>query len=187
MSYLKEGIESFVEKYPFLCINFHERDQESDNKPPAQETKPEGQPLLSPFESKLLYSLSRFPTEMLEGKIFQGNVYNANNKKQLQDLGIKSIVEFIDYKDQPIPEYKVQNFTYKNIPIDNETAAFVDFDEICQYIDDLVKDETKSPVLIVCKVTRTFIMILNNLKIRMEIQLVHVSQLLIKCGIKDHL
>jgi len=151
VSYLKEGIESFIEKYPFLCLNFHERDQESDNKPPAQETKTDGQPLLSPYESKLLYSLSRFPTEMLEGKIFQGNVYNANNKKQLQDLGIKSIIEFIDYKDQPIPEYKTQNYTYKNIPIDNETAAFVDFDEICKYIDDLLKDETKFPILICCK------------------------------------
>ena len=83
----------------------------------------------------------------------------------MQDLGIKSIIEFVDYKDQPIPEHKTTNFTYKNIrklwnwnyslnviiAIDNETAPFVDFDEICAYIDDLLKDETKYPVLLCCK------------------------------------
>jgi len=155
VSYLKQGIESFIEKYPFLCLNFHERDQESDEKAkkPVEENKvnSEGKPILSPYETKLLYSMSRFPTEITEGKIFLGSMYNANNRKQMQDLGIKSVIEFIDYKDQPIPEYKTTHFTYKNIPIDNETAPFVDFDEICTYIDDLLKDETKSPVLLCCK------------------------------------
>ena len=33
----------------------------------------------------------------------------------MQDLGIKSIIEFVDYKDQPIPEHKTANFIYKNI------------------------------------------------------------------------
>jgi len=152
--YLKQGIEHFSAKYPFLCLNFNERDQESqtNNQNTKVEEKKEGeQPILSPYQTKLFYSFSRFPTEILEGKLFLGSIYNANNKRQMEDLGIKSIIEFVDYKDKPIPQYKTEHYNYKNIPIEGDSAAFVDYDEICTYIDELLGDQTKSPVLICCK------------------------------------
>ncbi len=69
MFYLKQGIEHFYEKYPFLVLNFHERDQEAQI-PPVEEQKKNDQPILTPFQSKLFYAFSRFPTEMVEGKLF---------------------------------------------------------------------------------------------------------------------
>jgi len=71
---LKQGIEHFSAKYPFLCLNFNERDQENQANVQnnANEEKKEGeQPILSPYQTKLFYSFSRFPTEILEGKLFQ--------------------------------------------------------------------------------------------------------------------
>lgn len=110
---LKQGIENFTEKYPFLCINLHERDQAKLAK--KEETKADDKPILNDFEKKWLYSLSRFPTELIEGKLYLGSVHNANNKKQMQDLKIQSIVEFISYGEQKISEDKIANYNYKNI------------------------------------------------------------------------
>lgn len=66
---LKLGLENFSEKYPFLCINLNERDQAKLEKK-DEESKSTEKPILNEFEKKWLYSLSRFPTEIIEGKLY---------------------------------------------------------------------------------------------------------------------
>ena len=51
---------------------------------------------------------------MIKLLVIQGDVYNSNNEKQLKDLKIKSLVDFIEYKgDSKLPEFKRNNFRFK--------------------------------------------------------------------------
>lgn len=104
---LSKGFTEFKEKYCFLCID--------DNKTNMD---------------RFLYSLSRFPSEVVENMLYlvinsknwsnfkQGDVYNSNNQRQLIDLNIKTLIDFIDYqnsKETIVPSFKKEKFLYINI------------------------------------------------------------------------
>jgi hypothetical protein len=70
---IKGGFESFEKKFPFLCLSMEDLVQ--SKKDSEISLKPEDKKILSKSEEKLLYSFSRFPTEILEGKLFIVNIY----------------------------------------------------------------------------------------------------------------
>lgn len=143
--WLKDGFEGFQEKYPFLCLNL-------ENKLQTEELTKKDKKILTENEEKWLYSFSRFPTEILEGTLFIGNTSNSNSKKQLNDLGIKSIFEFTYLEDQNIPEFKKKDFNYKNILANKETIGFFDLDELMTEVTGILSNPEKTPLLICCKV-----------------------------------
>jgi hypothetical protein len=62
---LKEGFANFAEKYNFLCINPKKKGTEQPSY-----VGPDGKLVLNEFETAILHSFSRFPTEIIEDKIF---------------------------------------------------------------------------------------------------------------------
>jgi len=164
--YLQGGIEDFSAKYPFLCLDFKERDASAkteikpgmeiepdtidDNTNKEEAKQPENSNLASfnQYERKLIYSFCRFPTEIVNDVIYLGSIHNSNNRKQLSDLKIKSIIDLTTYEGDKKPKaFKETNFVYRNIPLNGEIIPLLDFDEICQWIDALRKTE-KTPLLI---------------------------------------
>jgi len=69
---------------------------------------------------------------------------------QLNDLKIKSLIEFAKDDDQKPAKFKEEEYGFKRIVINNETMNFVDFTEICQMIDEFLVTQEKGPVLLYC-------------------------------------
>jgi hypothetical protein len=66
----------------------------------------------------------------------------------MNDLKIKSILEFISKEDQKIAEFKTKEFSYQKIVMNNETQGFIDFKEICTHIDNMLSNPDSHPILI---------------------------------------
>jgi hypothetical protein len=155
--YLTDGIEHFYEKYPFLCLdcstNILPKPETLIIQSKEEETKDEivekaQKAGISDAELKFLYSFSKFPTELIPDKVFIGSIHNSNNKKQLADLKIKSLLDLVTYPEKQQPEaFKTTNFTYRNIPMDGDFLNYIDLDEICQAIDILL-ESNQGPLLI---------------------------------------
>ena len=52
------------------------------------------------MEKLLLYPYSKFPAEIIIGKLYLGDVFASNSEKHLSDLKIKSLFDFIDYNEE---------------------------------------------------------------------------------------
>lgn len=49
------------------------------------------------LDKAMLYPYAKFPSEIIPGKLYLGGVASSNSQMQLNDLGIKILVDFIDY------------------------------------------------------------------------------------------
>ncbi|CAD8110619.1 unnamed protein product [Paramecium sonneborni] len=77
---------------------------------------------------------------------FQGSNLNANSKKQLDALQIKTIIDFKNYEaNAKISEWKKEEFKYINYPINESGEELIDFSEITNII-----DFQNSPKLLCC-------------------------------------
>ena len=65
-----EDFEKVESTYPFVCIK--------DNI----------------YSEETMYAFSRFPIILIQDELMVGNVYSMNNKRQMNDMGVKSVVKF---------------------------------------------------------------------------------------------
>ncbi|EAS04458.2 dual specificity phosphatase domain protein (macronuclear) [Tetrahymena thermophila SB210] len=146
---LKEGLNSFSKKYPFLMLNNDDFENIEEKK---KEAPKDSRDILNDKQKKVLYSYSQFPFEIVEDVLFLGNVYHSNSQMYLNDLSIKIMIDFITYSEedtQKIPSFKTEKFEYKNIPLDAKQSVTLDFDEINKYIEQQIS-ENKGRVLLYC-------------------------------------
>ena len=69
----------------------------------------------------------------------QSSIYSSNSQRQLADLGITHLVDFIEYKeDEKIPEFKQQHQNYTHIPLNPDVPVVLDFDQIGQTLDSII-------------------------------------------------
>lgn len=76
-------------------------------------------------------------------------MYSSNSQRQLSDLGIVSLFDFIDYSmEDKKAEFKETHENYFPFPINQSITVVVDFD----YINKLIDEQTeKGRVLLYCK------------------------------------
>ncbi|KAL4492952.1 hypothetical protein ABPG72_020731 [Tetrahymena utriculariae] len=146
---LKEGLNSFSKKYPFLMLN--NEDFENIDQMKKEEHK-DSRDILNDKQKKVLYSYSQFPFEIVEEVLYLGNIYHSNSQMYLNDLNIKTMIDFITYNNEDakkIPSFKTEKYEYKNIPLDAKQSITLDFDEINKYIDQQIS-ENKGRILLYC-------------------------------------
>ncbi|XP_028397065.1 dual specificity protein phosphatase 16-like [Dendronephthya gigantea] len=95
-SILKGGFESFKEKYPFLCSSIHITDEEERKK-----------------------YLQTYPSEIVEGKLYQGRGDQATNKTVIRNLKITHIVNVCTEHPNAFPE----EITYLNINVEDLNSS----------------------------------------------------------------
>jgi hypothetical protein len=105
----------------------------------------------------LLYPYCRFPTEIIPGKLYLGNIFSSNSERQLKDLKIKSLVDFVEYKDEEngeqsanrIPQFKKDEnkYNFLHLPFNKDVHVNINFDEINQEIEKRVNE---GPTLLYC-------------------------------------
>ncbi|CAD8105865.1 unnamed protein product [Paramecium sonneborni] len=133
VSYLKSSVDTFLDKYPFYRIsktilqNYENLDNNVD-------------------QEKVLFAYSQFPQQLQENKLFLGSNLNANSKKQLEALQIKTIIDFKNYEPNvQISGWKKEQYNYINYPISEGGEQLIDF---CQ-ITDLIESQNGA-VLLCC-------------------------------------
>jgi hypothetical protein len=91
---LTDSIPTFKLKFGFLCINNEVRKSLKNPKEIEMAEKDQFNDNLK----QLMYSFSRFPFILIETQLLLGTTFNMNNKGQMEDLGVKSIIKFDMYK-----------------------------------------------------------------------------------------
>ncbi|CAD8201734.1 unnamed protein product [Paramecium octaurelia] len=131
--YLKTSVEVFLGKYPFYTLskvmlqNYENLDNNED-------------------QQKVLFSYSQFPQQLEDSKVFLGSNLNANSKRQLDALQIKTIIDFKRYEpDAKLSVWKKEQYNYINYPISEEGEQLIDFSQIT----DLIESQN-APVLLCC-------------------------------------
>ena len=127
---LNAGFDSFFQTYPFMCLVKTEFDKLKEEGKSEKER-----------EKLLLYPYSKFPAEIIVNKLFLGDIYASNSQKHLEDLKIKTLVDFISYKEEEIvPAFKEEKYQYLHFPIDKDVPVNLDFDIICAEIDSKIQE-----------------------------------------------
>lgn len=151
---LADKLTVLAQKFPFLMMNKEHKDAVLKlNGASKEELTQMVQPTNADQGIKrLLYSLSRFPFCIVEDRMFLGQMYNMNNKLQLQDLKIKTLVhievhEFEKGSESP-EESKVEvipdwDHGRTLIKIKLNSQKFIEFDSINQTL-----MEAEGPILI---------------------------------------
>ncbi|CAD8091838.1 unnamed protein product [Paramecium primaurelia] len=131
--YLKTSVETFLDKYPFYTLskailqNYENLDNNED-------------------QQKLLFAYSQFPQQLQENKLYLGSNLNANSKKQLDALQIKTIIDFKTYEpDAKFSVWKKEQYNYINYPISEGGEQLIDFYQIT----DLIESQN-TPILLCC-------------------------------------
>ncbi|CAD8189663.1 unnamed protein product [Paramecium pentaurelia] len=131
--YLKTSVETFLDKYPFYILskvilqNYENLHNNED-------------------QQKLLFAYSQFPQQLQENKLYLGSNLNANSKKQLDALQIKTIIDFKTYEpDAKFSVWKKEQYNYINYPISEEGEQLIDFYQIT----DLIESQN-TPILLCC-------------------------------------
>lgn len=78
-------------------------------------------------------------------------MYSSNSEKQLEDMGINTLIDFIEYnEEEKIPEFKSNSdkYHFMHLPFNSEVPANIDFDVIMYEIDKLVE---KGKTLFYCR------------------------------------
>lgn len=151
---LKDTFTVLSSKFPFLMMNKEHKEAVLKL---SSATKEELTQMVQPTNNdqgikRLLYALSRFPFCLVEGKMFLGQMYNMNNKMQLNDLGIKTLVHLEVHQFEKGSE-SVEESSVETIPnwdagrtlikIKLNSMKFIEFDSIIETI-----MESEGPVLI---------------------------------------
>eukprot|EP01017_Pseudomicrothorax_dubius_P010675 TRINITY_DN13842_c0_g1_i2.p1 TRINITY_DN13842_c0_g1~~TRINITY_DN13842_c0_g1_i2.p1 ORF type:complete len:189 (+),score=51.37 TRINITY_DN13842_c0_g1_i2:60-569(+) len=101
--------------------------------------------ILTAGEDTYLYSFCKFPIEVLENELFVGDVFHANNRRQLKDLKIINIFDVSGNCKVEFPEVN-----YHGVEIDQERDSLNEIDTLCAQIKAEV-DAGNKPVLLYCK------------------------------------
>lgn len=140
---LKQPFEEFKTKFPFLCHprallqSVSGQQKTSGNSAQTAQQAEEDVKLY-------LYSISRFPTIIVDEEILLGSVYNFRNKRQLQHLDIQSVVVVSQF-DVKKPEEAEQDTTFevseedgrKVMTLKFNPLSFIEFDTILPAIKEL--------------------------------------------------
>jgi hypothetical protein len=133
---LADPFPTFAATYPFLLLD-------------AANLKAASQRSRDEFDRLLLYPYAKFPAEILSGKLYVGSIHCANSPKMLEDLQIRSLVDFVDYPEaEKVAESKTKMAGYRHWPINPQIPVVLDFDVICKQIDQLLLD---GRVLLSCR------------------------------------
>ncbi|CAD8203221.1 unnamed protein product [Paramecium pentaurelia] len=131
--YLKTSVDAFLDKYPFYTFsktilqNYENLDNNED-------------------QQKVLFAYSQFPQQLQENKLYLGSNLNANSKKQLDALQIKTIIDLKKYEpDAQLSSWKKEQYNYINYPISEGGEQFIDFYQIT----DLIESQD-APILLCC-------------------------------------
>lgn len=91
---LKDSIPTFKLQFGFLCLN--QQIRQNINKP--KETEMAEKEHFNEDLKTMMYSFSRFPFILIETQLLLGSTFNLHNKRQIQDMGIKSVIKFDMHK-----------------------------------------------------------------------------------------
>lgn len=145
---LTETIATFQLKFGFLCIDDQIKNGIKKQSGGTMGDKEE----FSDEVRSLLYSYSRFPFILLETQLLLGSTYNLANKKQMNDLGVKSIVRFDMFKivkDEHCEEYTTMEKGpiegLEGLTIKINAQNYIDFNGIVSAIREL-----PSPRMLCC-------------------------------------
>ena len=108
-SILKGGFEAFHKHYPFLCSSIHITDEQERKK-----------------------YLQTYPSEIVEGKLYQGRGDQATNKTVVKNLKVTHIVNVCTEHRNAFPE----EITYLNINVEdlNSSSLKMYFRKCCDFI-----------------------------------------------------
>lgn len=145
---LTETIPTFQLKFGFLCINEEIKKSLKKESGSIMGEKED----FSEEVRTLMYSYSRFPFILLETQLLLGSTFSMGNKKQMKDLGVKSIVKFDMFKVVK-DEHCSEDTTMERGPIEGleglsikvNAQNYIDFNGIVSAIRDL-----PSPRLLCC-------------------------------------
>ena len=136
---LSESYEQFYAEYPVVCLVLAEFEKLKEKNAAKVE-----------LDKWQLYPYCRFPSEIIIDKLYLGGIFSSNSEKILNDMRIKSMVDFIDYEAKEeggdtetqgvgnsVPDFKKDEskFSYLHIPLNKNIAVEIDFDVICSEID----------------------------------------------------
>ena len=108
-SILKGGFEAFHQQYPFLCSSIHITNEQERKK-----------------------YLQAYPSEIVEGKLYQGRGDQATNKTVIKNLKVTHIVNVCTEHRNAFPE----EITYLNINVEdlNSSCLKLYFQKCCDFI-----------------------------------------------------